>query len=367
MVRSDPRIERVQAAAYTVPTDAPESDGTLDWDHTTLVACEVTAGGRTGLGYTYAAAAAARLLEDQLRAQVEGRSALDVAGAWEALARAVRNVGRPGVASMAIAAVDVALWDLKAKLLEVPLVALLGAVRDAVPAYGSGGFTSYPVGKLEEQLAAWVERGLGSVKMKVGRDPAADPARVHAARQAVGADARLMVDANGAYDAKQALALAERFAADGVRWFEEPVPSDDLAGLGLLRGRLPPGMEVAAGEYGQDLVYFRRMLAAGAVDVLQIDATRAGGVTGFVRAAALAQAHGLPVSAHTAPALHAHVCCAVPNARDVEYFHDHVRVEQLLFDGALAPVDGRLRPDRARPGLGLELKRVDGRRYLVAH
>jgi L-alanine-DL-glutamate epimerase-like enolase superfamily enzyme len=359
-------VERISAAAFTIPTDGPEADGTLSWDATTIVIAEAAAGGEIGLGYTYGDPACAAVVERILAPTVAGTDAMDVRGAWAAMNRAVRNLGRPGVGMMAIAAVDTALWDLKARLLGLPLVRLLGRVRDAVPAYGSGGFTSYSDDRLCEQLAGWVEAGMSRVKMKVGSQPSRDAERVAAARRAVGGEAELFVDANGAYSRKQALALAERFAESRVGWFEEPVSSDDLDGLRLLAGRVPAGMAIAAGEYGHDLTYFRRMLAAGAVDVLQADATRCGGVTGFADVAALCAAHSLPLSAHTAPSLHAHVCSALEPVVHVEYFHDHARVERLLFDGAATPVDGRLRPDAAAPGHGLELRRTDAERFRVA-
>jgi L-alanine-DL-glutamate epimerase-like enolase superfamily enzyme len=199
--------------------------------------------------------------------------------------------------------------------------------------------------------------------MKVGRDPSADVDRVRAARRAVGPEPELFVDANGAYGRKEALAFADAFAAEHVSWFEEPVTSDDLEGLRLLRDRGPAGMEISAGEYGSDPWYFRRMLEAGAVDVIQADATRCLGVTGFQRAVALAEAHHTPLSAHTAPGLHVHLCCAAEVVRHLEWFHDHVRIERLLFDGFLEPVDGLLAPALDRPGLGLELKRSDAERY----
>jgi L-alanine-DL-glutamate epimerase-like enolase superfamily enzyme len=361
-----PRIDRLEVGAFTVPTDGPEADGTLSWDATTIVIVRASAGPCTGMGYSYTHQAAGTLVEDRLKGLVLGQAAMDVPGRWQAMAKAVRNYGRPGIAANAIAAVDVALWDLKARLLELPLVSLLGACRRQIEIYGSGGFTSYSIDRLQAQLAGWVERGIGKVKIKVGSEPAADPKRVRAARDAIGPEAQLFVDANGAYDRKQALALAERFAAEArVSWFEEPVSSDDLAGLRLIRDRAPAGIEIAAGEYGYDLDYFRRMLEAGAVDVLQLDATRCAGVTGFMAAGALCRAYGLPVSAHTAPSLHAHLCCALPNARHVEYFHDHARIEELLFEGAPAPADGALRPDLTRPGLGLELNEAAAARYAI--
>lgn len=358
-------IDRIDVSAYKVPTDAPESDGTSAWDHTTLVVVEALAGGRTGLGYSYADTATAALIRDLLAAIVRGRDAMAVPGAWSAMAAAIRNLGRPGVASMGISAVDSALWDLKAKLLDLPLVTLLGAVRDTAPVYGSGGFTSYSIGQLQEQLRGWVAAGIPRVKMKIGRHPAEDLSRVRAAREAVGPEAALFVDANGAYSRKQALAQAERFAELGVSWFEEPVSSDELEGLRLLRDRAPAGMDIAAGEYGYDLFYFRRMLEAGAVDVLQADATRCAGITGFLRVGALCESHGLPLSAHCAPSLHAHPACALPGFRHLEYFHDHDRIEHLFFDGAPTPVGGALRPDLSRPGLGLEFKCQDAARYAV--
>ena len=366
MVRdSTARIETIAVSAYKVPTDAPESDGTIAWEHTTLVLVEAAAGGVTGLGYSYADTATAALVRDALAGVVRGRDAMGVPGAWSAMVDAIRNLGRPGVASMAISAVDAALWDLKARLLGLPLITLLGAVRDAAPVYGSGGFTSYSVERLREQLGGWAASGIPRVKMKVGRDPAADVARVRAARLAIGPDADLFVDANGAYSRKQALIQAGRFAEEGVSWFEEPVSSDDLDGLRLLRDRAPAGMEIAAGEYGYDLPYFRRMLEAGAVDVLQADATRCAGITGFLRVGALCEARGLPLSAHCAPSLHVHPACSLPSFRHLEYFHDHDRIEHMLFDGAPTPEGGSLRPDLARPGLGLEFKRRDAARYAL--
>jgi L-alanine-DL-glutamate epimerase-like enolase superfamily enzyme len=349
--------------AYIVPTASPESDGTLQWDSTTLVVVTVSGGGALGLGYTYAGLATAELIHRTLIPLVTGKDALNVPCCWEAMRHAIRNLGRPGICSMAIAAVDSALWDLKAKLLGLPLVSLLGAAQSSVKAYGSGGFTSYSKKQLRKQLRNWVEEGLKAVKMKIGRDPEEDLQRVQAARDAIGGAAALYVDANGAYLRKQALWFAERFSDLQVSWFEEPVSSDDLEGLRLIRDRAPSGMDIAAGEYGYDLVYFKRMVDAGAVDVLQADATRCGGITEFLRVGALCEAANLPMSAHTAPSLHLHPCCALARVRNVEYFYDHARIESLFFEGAAQAVNGILQPDLSRPGLGLEFNKVDAKRY----
>jgi L-alanine-DL-glutamate epimerase-like enolase superfamily enzyme len=350
-------VEELEVFARTIPTDEPESDGTLEWDSTTIVVAQAHAGGRVGLGYTYTHDAAARLIEDKLAPVVRGRGLDDLAALWEELGRQLRNVGRPGLGFMALSAVDIALWDLKARLLEAPLVELLDAVRDEAPVYGSGGFTSYSLERLSEQLSGWVADGIPRVKIKVGRAPDDDPARLDAARSAIGDRTELYVDANGAFDPEDALAWAVRYAHDwGVTWFEEPVSSADLQGLRLVRRRGPAGLDVAAGEYAFVPADFRNLLEAEAVDCLQVDVTRCGGITGFLRAAALAYHYGVDVSAHCAPQASAHVCCAVPRFRHVEYFHDHVRVERMLFDGVLEAEHGALRPDRSRAGHGLELK-----------
>jgi L-alanine-DL-glutamate epimerase-like enolase superfamily enzyme len=361
----DTKIERIEVSAYKIPTDAPESDGTLKWDSTTVVVVEASAGGQHGLGATYSDTSTALLIRDKLSRILEGGDAMAVNASFEAMVHSIRNLGRPGIASTAISAVDMALWDLKAKLLELPLCSLLGMLRHSVPVYGSGGFTAYSPEQLTSQLGGWAEQGFTMVKMKVGRDPSYDPERVRQARQAIGPDVQLFVDANGAYARKQALAMADRFAEFGVTWFEEPVSSDDLAGLHLMRDRAPAGMDIAAGEYGYDDLYFRRMLDAQAVDVLQADATRCGGVTGFMKAASLCDARSMPLSAHCGPALHVHMCCAAPRLRHIEYFHDHARIDRMLFDGAAKPSIGCLAPDLTRPGIGLDLKRHDAEQWRV--
>ncbi len=362
-----PRLTRVTARAYTIPTDRPEADGTFAWTSTTIVLAEVFAAGKTGIGYTYADACLVGLIGGALAECLAGADPMDIGAAWLAMQRRVRNLGRQGLAACAISAVDCALWDLKAKLLGVPLAALLGRCRDAAPIYGSGGFTSYTDRELEHQLASWVERdGCAWVKMKIGSDPDCDWGRVAAARSAIG-DRGLFVDANGAFGVKQACLFAEWLAEDqNVTWFEEPVSSDDMPGLCHVRDHAPASLEIAAGEYGYEGDYFERMLSSGAVDVQQADATRCGGITGFLNAAALCDVHHTELSGHCAPAIHLHPACAVPRLRHLEWFHDHVRIEHMLFDGAPVPKDGLIRPDLSRPGLGLTLREHDAEVYRVA-
>jgi L-alanine-DL-glutamate epimerase-like enolase superfamily enzyme len=362
---SQASVEHVSVSAYTIPTDAAEADGTFEWDSTTLVLAEIKAGKVSGLGYTYGSKAIVPEAKHLCEKCLINQSVFDIPRLHHAMLRLVRNDGSRGIASMAISALDVALWDLKARLLGCPVSNLLGSAQQKVAAYGSGGFTSYSNAQLTAQFSGWAKQGLKRVKMKVGTNPAADPARVRVARKAIGPDVALFVDANGAYSVKQALALAEIYSDLGVSWFEEPVSSDHLADLHLIRERAPDGMDIAAGEYGYDSFYFRRMLEAGAVDVLQLDATRCKGYTGFLQGAAVAASFGVPLSAHCAPTLHMHVACAVPGFRHIEYFHDHVRIERMLFDGFIPAKNGYLEPDRSAPGLGLIFKHKDAKRFAV--
>ncbi|TPE49602.1 mandelate racemase [Amaricoccus solimangrovi] len=357
-------IRSVRARAFTIPTDAPESDGTLEWRETTLVLAEIEAGGMRGLGYTYSDASAGKLIEDKLAEALRGEDALDIRARWTAMRDRTRNLGQTGLAATAISAVDNALWDLKGKLLGLPVAALVGRARREIRAYGSGGFTSYDDARLAAQLGGWAEQGCFAVKMKVGRKPGEDRRRMRVAREAIGAGTGLFIDANGAFDRKSALAFAEAAGGFCARWFEEPVSSNDLAGLRLLRDRAPAGMAITTGEYAFAPWTFRDLLGAGAVDVLQADATRCLGITGFLDAAALALAHEVPLSAHCAPALHLHACLAAPAAAHLEWFHDHVRIEAMLFDGAPRLAAGLLR-DNGEPGLGLAPKEAELARFAV--
>jgi L-alanine-DL-glutamate epimerase-like enolase superfamily enzyme len=360
------KVERLEINIYRIPTDRAEADGTFHWDATTLVLVEPVAdSGLRGLGFSYTTAAAGELIQDLLAEVVTGRPVEHVGAIWEAMIGAVRNVGKSSVAATAISAVDVALWDLRARAAGMALFQLLGVYRDSVPIYGSGGFTTYSQRELVEQLTGWVEQGISKVKMKVGKDGGTkaeeDLARVSAVHRAIGSEAELVVDANGAYTAKQAINLAGLFAEQGVRYFEEPVPFDYIDQLAFIRQH--SSVPIASGEYAYDIYDFRNVLESRAVDILQADATRCLGITGCLQAAALAYAFGVPLSTHTAPSIHAHIGYSIPQIEHLEYFHDHVRIEEMLFEGVLQPQKGYLRPDPERLGLGLELKTKDADRW----
>jgi L-alanine-DL-glutamate epimerase-like enolase superfamily enzyme len=354
-------VDRIEISAFTVPTDSPESDGTLRWDSTTMVLVEAAGGGKRGLGYTYGDVSVGTFIESKLAGEIEGADAMSPPAAWAKMQHAIRNAGRPGVGAMAVSAVDIALWDLKAKLLGLPLADALPRFHAAVPVYGSGGFTSYPDERLESQLGGWATQGIPRVKMKVGRELERDQERVRVAREAIGEDVDLLVDANGAYGRKQALYWAQEFAEQWITYLEEPVSSEDREGLKLLRDHGPGGLAIAAGEYEWSLPQIADL--SGCVDILQADVTRCGGITNLLRVDGICRGRQIPFSAHCAPAVSAHACSAVESLLHLEYRHDHVRVENMLFDGVLDPVEGCLHPDPSRPGLGLELKRADAERY----
>ncbi len=357
-------VTAVRAGVYRFPTPTPEADGTFAWNATTAVTAEVEAGGRTGLGWTYSSPAAAALVEGELSGALRGHDAFDAPGAWAAMHRAGRNLGTRGLYAQALSAVDIALWDLKARLLETPLADLFGRVRDDVPVYGSGGFTTFDDAQLAAQVEDWQAAGCTAMKIKIGEswggNPERDVVRVSRLRELAGDDAELMVDANGGYAPGQARRIGAVLDELGVVWFEEPVSSDDVDDLRLLRGVLR--CDVAAGEYVSDEREAVRL--SPAVDCLQLDATRCGGYTGWLRCAAVAVAAGLQVSAHCAPSLHAPVAASLPQLRHVEWFADHGRLEPLLVDGAPPVTAGALHPGRA-PGHGMTLA-ADADRWRVS-
>lgn len=367
-MRTDPAVDAVEASAYRIPTEGPEADGTFAWDATTMVVVSVRAGGETGIGWTYAPAACAGLIRDVLAPVVLGLPALDVGRAQQELQHTVRNAGRLGMVAYGISAVDCALWDLKSRLLGLPLHRLLGAVRSTVAIYGSGGFTNYDDDQLSNQLSGWVhEQHIRRVKIKIGQDAGSrverDLRRMRQARQIIGSDAELFVDANGGYRAKQAIRIMEKAADLDIRWFEEPVDSQNHAGLREVRDRVDA--DVAGGEYGTSLLYYQRLCAADAVDCVQADVSRCGGISDWLRIAAVVAAHDLEISAHCAPHLSVHVAAATPGFRHLEWFHDHVRIERLLFDGCLDPDGGTLTPSDA-PGNGLTFRWADAATFRVA-
>ena len=359
-------VESVAASAYRIPTDQPEADGTFSWDATTMVVVRAAGEGHEGQGWTYAPAAAVQVVEELLAPVAEGRPVDEVEQTWEAMVRAVRNAGRPGLVGMALSAVDIALWDLLGHVQARALVEVWGGEPAPVVLYGSGGFTTYDDETTRGQLEGWCEEDLAMVKIKIGEAwgtrTERDLHRVDVARDTVGEATGLFVDANGAYSTGQAIEMGLELEARDVRWFEEPVSSDDHRGLSTVRDRTT--LEVAAGEYGDSHAYFRHL--AGHVDCLQVDVTRCGGYTEWRRIVADPDLPGPGGwSVHCAPYASLPVASTTAGLRHQEWFHDHVRIEQELFEGWAPPHGGRLEPDRSRPGHGLAFLDGEAERYRV--
>ena len=350
--------------SYSIPTHEPESDGTFEWEKTIIILVRIFAGGQTGLGYTYGDLSTAVFIRENLKPVALGQDVFS-STLWDEMRMKCRNLGIPGIGSMAVSAVDIALWDLRGKILGLPVYVLAGKHKNRIAAYGSGGFTSYTNARLGKQFEKWLSEGISMFKMKIGREKEKDDSRIRYARDIIGEANHLFVDANGAYFPREACMFASVFDKYKISWFEEPVSSDDLKGLAFVRSHVPSRINVAAGEYGYDTYYFKNMLDAGAVDILQADATRCGGITGFLKASVLCEAYNIPLSAHTAPSVHVQACCAASKSVHLEYFHDHIRIEEKFFDGFIRPSQGFLAPDPSRPGLGLEFKEKDAAAYLI--
>jgi L-alanine-DL-glutamate epimerase-like enolase superfamily enzyme len=360
-----PRVTDSKVSVFEIPTETPEADGTIEWDSTTLLLVEVHADGKTGLGYSYGHRCLVSLIEDLLTRCVKGKNVLNLPEIWGSLGHTVRNNGEVGLTSMAISAIDIALWDLKAKILQVSLSELLGQTRPRVPVYGSGGFTNYSDEKMKAQLQQWTKQGIRKFKIKVGTDPDQDPYRVKKVREVVGDQAELFVDANGAYDFQTALKLSEAFSKFNVTWFEQPIDPFNLDGMRELKRRLPAGMNLASGEYIYDLSDLQYGIENQAQDFIQLDATRCKGFTGFIKGAHACEMHRIPISSHCAPSLHVALGCALPNFKHIEYFFDHGRIENLIFDGVPEVIDGTLTPDLTQPGHGLKFKAQAAEKYKI--
>jgi L-alanine-DL-glutamate epimerase-like enolase superfamily enzyme len=358
-------IERVEARAYRIPTLTPESDGTFEWRDTTLVVAAITAGGKAGIGYTYSSDAAMNVINSLGKNVLYGLNAFNIPLCCQKMCAAVRNMGRSGIAATAISSLDCALWDLKAKLLDISVATLLGQCREEIPVYGSGGFTTYDPDQVAQQIEDWKELGIWQFKIKIGRDTQMDFQRIERAARFLPKHGSLFVDANGAYSVKEAAKMAVWMAEAGVSWFEEPVTSDNREGLKHMRQSAPPNMDIAAGEYCYNLDDVRLLLQHEAIDVMQIDVTRCLGITGFLKAAALCEAQHIPISSHCAPAQHTALMCSISDARHIEYFFDHSRIEKMLFDGVPEVKNGVLMPQVSAPGFGYIFKTKDAEAYAL--
>jgi L-alanine-DL-glutamate epimerase-like enolase superfamily enzyme len=358
-------IAAVETGHYRIPLAEVLSDATHGRiTHFELVTARVrTRDGAEGLGYTYTigagGAAIAALVARDLGPLLVGEDAERVEALWERMWWRLHYVGRGGLAVFAISAVDIALWDLRARRQGLPLWRLLGGHDPRVPAYAGGIDLHFPLDRLQRQTEASLARGFRAIKMKVGRPRLQeDLARVAAIRELLGADVPLMVDANMRWSVDEALRASRALAAYDLYWLEEPTDPADAPGHAriLREGRLP----VAAGENLRTLSEFTRLIEAGGVSFPEPDASNVGGVTVWLKVAHLAEAHHLPVTSHGVHDLHVHLLAAVPNESYLEvhgFGLDRFIAHPLELRDGLA-----IAPDRPGHGVTLDWAALDALR-----
>ena len=313
--------------------------------------------GIEGLGIGQASPGVRQVIEAGFKGLILGQDPFDIEKIWNSMYWHASGYGRKGLAICALSAVDIGLWDLKAKALGLPLYKLLGPFTDSVPIYGAGGWTNFTQDELVAEAAAFVEQGIKRVKIKVGKDfgtsEREDIQRLAAVRRAVGDDVTIYVDANQGYYAKQAIYMAHEFEQFQVGWFEEPVLADDIQGLAEIRQAI--SIPVAAGEQESTKSGFRELIARGGVDIVQPDVARVGGVTEWMKVAHLADAFNLPISPHAVQLVHLHTTCAIPNLKVMEYTNTALEGDRIWYTEFPQQRDGMWSPDPSKPGLGLEL------------
>ncbi len=323
--------------------------------------------GLVGLGLGGGTTAAREVIERTLKPILLGQNALHIEKLWDEMFWAIRGVGRKGLAFSALSAVDIALWDLKAKYYETPLYQLLGPYTESVPVYGSGGWTHFSLDELVAEQCGYVERGMRAVKMKVGKDfghsEREDVARLAAVREAVGPDVQIFIDANNGYYAKQAIRLARVFEEYDVGWFEEPVLADDIDGLAAVAKAID--IPVATGEHEYTKYGFRDLIVRGGADIVQPDVGRVGGISEWMKVAHLAHAFNLPVAPHAYQLVHLHLACATPNLKIVECLGTVEAADRIFYTSFDEPRNGVWSPDPHKHGLGLELDPSAVKHYAV--
>lgn len=347
------RIDDCSVSLYGIPNEESLDDATQSFDRLELVVATLTTtDGVEGTGFTYTigrgGSAIAHLLESTIAPMVVGEPAAPRT-VRDTIRSGTTFVGREGISELAIAAVDIALWDVLGKRAGLPLYEFLGGERSPVPMYQTdGGWLQYD----EETLVANAERiaaeGFVGMKMKVGRSPAEDEQRIRAVREALPADVDLMIDGNCSYTVGEARLLANRISDLEIGWFEEPLEKGDYAGYADLRSKVD--VPIALGENLYNETQFSQVVDRNAADVLQPDVCRVGGITPWLAVANAAGTHGIPISPHYVEPLHAHL--AVPfNA--VPYIERHSTVLDNVIATPVTPEDGTYTPP-ADPGHGIE-------------
>lgn len=346
------KIERIESAYFRLPLEPSGDAGHGAIDTEEIITVKLHAGGLTGHGYAYTIGRGGRglhaLVEHDLAPLLVGRDATDIEALWRLMWQRLLYVGRGGLASFAIAALDIALWDLRGLREKKPLYALLGAQARDIPAYGSGVDLPKPLPGLLSQTAGFLARGLPGVKVKIGKaDPHEDEARVGAVRKLVGDDVDLMVDANMAWSEPEALERGKRLEQFDLYWYEEPCIPEQVEAHARLARELD--VPIAIGESLHSEHEFRSYVEQRALDVLQIDPVTNGGITASLRALKMADAAGLRTSSHYTDEISAHLLCA---SRGAVYLEKHAFALDRYLQEPQRVVDGRVRPTES-PGTGM--------------
>lgn len=364
----DAEIVKLEARTVVVPLKRPTRIARRDLKERRYTFVRVTAGDRPyGYGFCLSGATASQMIREAIAPTVVGRSLYSTEGLWEEVYYDTILDGRRGAGLRALSAVDIALWDLKGKLLGLPCAQLLGMFRPAVPAYASGGYyyEGDPIREIKQEVTGWMEDGYKAIKIKVGGVPLeADVARVAVARQVAGDEVELMLDANNAWhDSYTAAGAIHRFEEFAISWVEEPLSPDDLRGHADLRRRC--GVPVATGEIEATRWGFLHLLTSEAADVLQPDATVVGGFTEWQRIAHTASSFGVPVAPHWFSDVHVHTVAAAPNGIWIEHFTDtSILNVRELYESSMVVKDGWAAVSR-EPGLGINIDESAIEKYAI--
>ena len=363
------KITDIKFESYMWPRHTPITNGLYTYTHSgvNIVTVETDAG-ISGLGLCSGISDSpevASAIIENIKIPLIGKGPFDTEKHWHSMWKP-KLVGRRGITTRVIGGIDIALWDLKGRILEQPIYKLLGGFTDKIPAYIAGGY--YEEGKglkeLADEMRENVDLGADAVKMKIGGVSInEDVKRVKAVRDAIGPDIKLMVDANNAYRHYQAIEIAKKMEEFDIFWFEEPVEPDDYEGSKLVTQAT--SIPVAAGENEYTRYGFRDMINSRCVDILQPDALVLGGITEYMKVAALAQSNDMDLAPHGAQELHIHLVCAVSNGLILEFYRDSVDpMWGKCFTETIKLKDGYVSVPQS-PGLGVELNTKELEKFRV--
>jgi L-alanine-DL-glutamate epimerase-like enolase superfamily enzyme len=359
------QIARIRSQIVRLPADEPLADGRTAAGTRDMVVVKIaTQDGVEGLGVTFFGAALVATLQaavDELGALTIGEDPHRLEDIVDKLRTAAGSSGPPGIFTLALSAIDTALWDIRGKALGLPVSSLMGAFRDQVPAYASGALMrTLSLQEVEIAARRLVERGWTAMKTQLalpgGTSPELEVERIRAIREIIGPEVRLMCDINQRWTVPEAISIGQRLEPYHLHWLEDITTCDDYSGIARVAAKLTT--PIAGGEYLYGITPFRHILEAGSVDIVMIDLVRVGGITQWRKVAGMAEAYNLPVVSHLIPEVHVHLMAAIPNGHLLEY----MPWTRRLFEDPPLPVKGVMAVPR-EPGLGLTFTRAINDRF----